>query len=408
VAFVTGLGEVDNEVPTGAPTNLSATGALTIGGTVGAGQTLTIVVNGREHTYTTVAEDTIATIQEHLIAIVSDNDPEVTAAIGSQDSLQIVLRARQPGLQGTNISFNGFVSEGATLTLSTEFTNFVPRNVVLGGTPRAGDTVTISLQETNFGYTIQPGESLEAVITGLAELVSSDPNVLATPDPGRSRLLLEHKNPNDPPAIAIALSVSEGSPFSIDFEQPYLQPGVANATNPVQATIGRALPLVPGDVLVRGTPQPGQTVTITLAETVYSYTTVNGDTLQDIANRLAELVNNDPNVAAIANATEVSVQLALRDPNSDAKITFTTSTSSGATLILVPRSVQTSGSTASIVSFSGLVPGTVGLYQVNFTVPPDAESNPAAELVLHQNLIVFGSVTETDIFSNPATFPIVK
>jgi hypothetical protein len=48
----------------------------------------------------------------------------------------------------------------------------------------------------------------------------------------------------------------------------------------------------------------------------------------------------------------------------------------------------------------------VGLYQVNFGVPSDAKPNPAAQLTFHQNLIVFGSVTETDIFSNPVTFPV--
>jgi len=224
----------------------------------------------------------------------------------------------------------------------------------------------------------------------------------------RSRILLEHRNPDDPLSIAITLSVSEGSSLSIEFEQPFLRAGVANARNPVQATIGRGLPLVPGDVLVRGTPQGGQTVTITLAETVYSYTTESGDTLQTIVSRLAERINADPNVAATANLTDVSVELNLRDPNSEAKITFNTALSSGATLILLPRSNQTSGSTATIVNSAGLVQGTVGIYQVSFDVPSNAETNPAAELILHQNQIVFGSVTETNVFSNAATFPIVK
>ncbi len=408
VALVTGLGKVDNAVESGAPANFGASGAVTIGGTTGAGQTLTIRVNGRDYSYTTAAEDTLGAIQDRLIEIINANDPEVSAVIGAEDALQIILRARQLGEQGTNISFNAFVSEGATLTLSTEFTNFVPRNVVLGGTPRPGDIVTITLAGTHFAYTVQSGDTLDSVLNGLAELMAGDPNVLATADPGRSRILMEHRNPNSDLVIAITLAVSEESPLAIEFEPPFLKPGVANATNPVQATIGRALPLVPGDVLVRGTPQPGQTVTITLLETVYSYTTVEGDTLQTIASRLAEQINLDPNVTALANLTDVSVELELRVPTSEAKITFTASVSADATLILLPRSTQTSGSSATIVSFAGLVPGTVGLYQVKFTVPSDAESNPAAELILHQNLIVFGSVTETNIFSNPATFPIVK
>ena len=406
VAYVTGLGGVDAPIASGAASNVGAQGALTIGGTTGAGQTLTIRVNGRDHSYTTVAEDTIGVIQDKLVAIVNDNDPEVTAVVGGVDDFQITLRARVLGPEGENISYDSFVSEGATLSLTTDFTNFVPRNVVLEGTPVPGQTVTISLQETEVTYTIREGDTLDSVINQLAVLVSDDPNVVATADPGRSRLILELRNPDAGLPIEIALSVSENSSLTMDFETPYLQRGVANATNPVQATIGRALPVVPGDILVRGTPEAGQTVTITLSETVYSYTTVEGDTLQTIVSRLAEAINTDPNVSAVADSTDVSVRLALRDPNSEAKITFTGSLSAGSTLILVPRSNLTSGSTATIVSFAGLVQGTVGLYQVNFAVPTNAEPNPAAELFLFQNLIVFGSVTETDIFSNVATFPI--
>jgi len=405
-AFVTGLGAVDAPIASGAPSNVGAQGALTIGGTTGAGQTLTIRVNGRDHSYTTVEGDSLADIQNHLVDIVNENDPEVTAVVGGEDNFQITLRAREPGPQGTNISYNSFVSEGATLTLATDFTSFVPRNVVIGGAPVPGETVTISLQQTNFPYTVREGDTLDSVITGLTERMANDPNVVATADPGRSRVILEHRNPENPLPIAIALSASGDSSLTIDLETPFLQPGVAKATNTVQATIGRALPVVPGDVLVRGTPEAGQIVTITLAETVYSYTTVAGDTLQTITSRLAEAIDRDPNVAAVADSTDVSVRLTLRNPDSDAEITFNAELSPGTTLILVPRSNVTSGSTATIVSFAGLVEGTVGLYQVNFAVPSDAEPNPAAELFLFQNLIVFGSVTETDIFSNVATFPI--
>jgi uncharacterized protein (TIGR03437 family) len=277
---------------------------------------------------------------------------------------------------------------------------------VLDGTPAPGETVAISLQDTNFEHTVQPGDTVASILDELAFLMSNDPNVLATADPSRSRLILEHRNPDNPLPIEIALSAPDDSSLTIAFEVPYLLPGVANATNPVQANIGRALPVVPGEVLVRGTPQAGQTVTITLSETVYSYTTVAGDTLQTIVSRLAEQINSDPNVTALANLTDIGIQLALRDANSEAKITFNSSLSPGATLILVPRSNLTSGSTATLVSFAGLVQGTVGLYQVNFAVPADAAPNPSAELYLYQNLIVFGSVTETDIFSNVATFPI--
>ena len=407
VAFVTGLGKVDQPVENGVPAAFAATGSVTVGGTVGADQTLTIRINSRDHSYTTVAGDTLETIGQRLVEIINANDPEVSASLGTEEAFQVVLRARTLGEQGTNISFNAFASEGATLTVNTGFDNFVPRNIVIGGTPRPGQTLTVSLQDTNISYTVEPGDTLRTIVTNLADQISGDPNVVATADPGRSRILLALRNPDQGLAIPIRLSVSEESTLTLDFEAPFLARGVATATNSVSATIGRALSLVPGSVFIRGTPQAGQTVTITMQEqTNYSYTVVDGDTLQTIVTRLAELVNSDANVSAAVNLTDLSVDLQLRTANPDAEITFSTLLSSLTTLIVLTRSTQTSGSQATLVSFAGLVPGSVGLYQVNFAVPSDAKPNPAAQLTFHQNLIVFGSVTETDIFSNPVTFPI--
>jgi uncharacterized protein (TIGR03437 family) len=407
IAYVTGLGTVDNPVASGAASDFAASGRVTIGGTVGAGQTITIRINGRDHTYTTVDGDTLDTILQHVAEVVTENDPEVSATVGSGDDISVVLRARSFGEQGTNIVFNAFLSEGATLTVSTGLDNFVPRNIVIGGTPAPGQTLTVSLQGTNISYTIEPGDTLETILTNFADRISGDPNVVATADPGKSRILLAFRNPDAGLTIAISLSVSEDSTLTLDFEEPHFTPGVSNATNTVSATIGRSLPLVPGSVFIRGTPQTGQTVTITLQEqTNFTYTVAEGDTLQTIVTRLAELVNSDPNVLAVANLTDLSVDLQLRTANSDAEITFSTSLSSLTTLIVLTRSNLTSGSQAAIVSFAGLVPGSVGLYQVNFGVPSDAKPNPAAQLTFHQNLIVFGSVTETDIFSNPVTFPV--
>jgi hypothetical protein len=70
--------------------------------------------------------------------------------------------------------------------------------------------------------------------------------------------------------------------------------------------------------------------------------------------------------------------------------------------------LETTDSVAVGVNFAGPVKGTVGLYQVNFTVPSDAPDNPATKLAFFQNLIIFGSVTQFDIFSNQVTFAVKK
>ena len=53
----------------------------------------------------------------------------------------------------------------------------------------------------------------------------------------------------------------------------------------------------------------------------------------------------------------------------------------------------TIGSQAAAVSFSGLAPGFVGLYQVNVAVPADAPSGDAIPLVLTINGVQSNTVT---------------
>ncbi|OFV97820.1 MAG: hypothetical protein A3H28_10815 [Acidobacteria bacterium RIFCSPLOWO2_02_FULL_61_28] len=301
IAYATGLGTVDHPVTNGVPIEFAASGSVTVGGTIGAGQTLTILINEREHSYTTAATDTLDSIATSLAEIISANDPEVSATANTTD-FQVKLSARVQGDQGTGISYNAFVSEGATLTLDTGLGNTVPRNVVIGGTPEPGQTVTITLADVaSSSYTMQPGDTLETIVNNLAELVNGDPNVTAIADPANSRILLQLRDPGQTSPITISLSVSEGATLTIGFEPPHLAPGSAKATNTVTANVG---------------------------------------------------------------------------------------------------------ATNAAVSFAGLVRGTVGLYQVDFSVPSDAKPDPAAILTLYQNLIVFGSVTGTNIFSNPVTFPI--
>ena len=167
--------------------------------------------------------------------------------------------------------------------------------------------------------------------------------------------------------------------------------------------------MVPGTILFAGTVEPGQTITVALADVPYSYTTVEGDTLQTVVTRVAETISGDPNVAATANTANSIVSLTLKDPAFTTKIGFSATVSpADAQLFALSASSETLDSTAVGVNFAGPVKGTVGLYQVNFTVPTDAPDNPVSKLTISQNLIVFGSVTQFDIFSNRVTFPVKK
>ena len=505
-AFVTGLGSVDHPTVSGEAAQFGAMGGVQIGGSAGAGQTVTITVNNHSYSYTTVSGDALDTVAAKLAELIVRSDPNVSASVDPVD-LQVSLRARVFGDEGSSITYSASTPEGATLTAAVSNSTLVPGSIALQGTPVPGQTVTVLLNETLISYTAVPGDTAETVVMELAERINGDPNMSATADPANGIIHLELRDPsldqtitytaivdsverlaafvegtttvpgtvriagtatagqtvnvtlagtlytyttvpgdtaetviqelasliNDDPNVSATLDNSDPDnpklslqlrnpdsgltiPFAVSvFAVPsfrvttayeHLAPGVANVTNTVSAAIGKAIPLVPGDIFFGGTAAPGQTVTISLLETPYSYTTTDGDTLQTVVSRLADLINGDPNVTATADLTNLTVRLQLRNTGQDQRITFSSSLSPGATLLVLTQSSQSTDATSVPVTFAGLVKGSVGLYQVNFTLPDTIQPNPSETLTLSQNLVVLGSATSVDIFSNSVEFPI--
>jgi uncharacterized protein (TIGR03437 family) len=373
-------------------------GSVQIGGTPGPGQVITVFLSSAGRSYTTVAGDTLETIVTRLAAEIN-NDPNVTATADlANRSIQLALRSPELRIPFSAIVrlADGFgVSAGGGL---------VPTSVTLRGTPKAGETVRVSLSTTIYSYTVVAGDTRATITTKLAQLLNADANVSATADVANSAIALELETADA--TIFVSAIVSPVASLAAIPAFRHLAPGVANANNDVSAVLGEALPLVPGQILFAGTADPGQTITVSLLETPYSYTTVAGDTLATVLTNLANLISADPNVTATADTTNSAITLQLRTPSQDATITFSVSFSSGATLGALTQSAEQSEALGTSVSFAGLVKGTVGLYQVNFVVPESAPTRPDTKLTLKQNLIIFGSVSNFDIFSNTVVFPV--
>lgn len=503
--YATGLGTVDHPVLTGTAAQFGASGSVSIGGIVGAGEAATITVNGMEHTYTAVEGDTLSDVVAKLADLINENDPNVTATVDTID-LKINLRARVFGDEGANLTYGASVPLGSSLTASVEAQNMVPGSVTIGGTSGVDQTVTITLSGTVFSYTTAEGDTLETIVTALTESISRDPNVFATADLSALTINLHLRNPDEELNIPYTAFVASATPLTVNtgtaiqvpgtitiggavepdnivnvilanttvftyttvsgdtletvvsklaelinndpnvsatanlanltvdlqFRNPddslnilfqafatgpgeititaftprdHLAPGVANVNNTVSITLGDDTGTVPGGVVIGGTPGPGQTVTVTLSGTVYSYTTVEGDTLETIVTRLAERINADPNVSATADATNRRIVLAAKN-DAGATVSFTAFVSEGATLTALLQSQSITSGTSALVAFAGLVKGMVGLYQVTFLVPESLEANPRTKLTLTQNLIIFGSVSQFNIISNTAVFPV--
>ncbi|MGI8961582.1 MAG: hypothetical protein ACR2IV_17830 [Bryobacteraceae bacterium] len=91
---------------------------VSIDGTVNAGDTATISINGRKYNYTVKAGDLLGTIRDGLIAAINSKpDPQVSAFRGGAFT-RVVLVAHQAGQAGTGIPISGAVSSGAKLTVT--------------------------------------------------------------------------------------------------------------------------------------------------------------------------------------------------------------------------------------------------------------------------------------------------
>ena len=116
--------------------------------TVNAGGTVTITVNGRPYSYTTVASDTLESVRDRLIETINsgDGDPEVFATAGRE----------------------GFFSARADITFT--------------GEPVTGDIVAITINGREYSYEAQEDDTLAVIRNILVNRINAgrgDPDVTA-------------------------------------------------------------------------------------------------------------------------------------------------------------------------------------------------------------------------------------
>ena len=93
-----------------------ASAVVSVDGTITAGNTATVAIEGRPYTYTVVATDTLNTVQAALVAMINA-DPQVTATASSAFT-RIIIQARVPGPAGNGITVGTTTSSGSTVILT--------------------------------------------------------------------------------------------------------------------------------------------------------------------------------------------------------------------------------------------------------------------------------------------------
>ena len=179
------------------------TAVVSIDGTITAKDTATITVAGKNYTYTVQSGDTLNSVVNGLVTLISgDANSPVTAAAGGAFS-RVVMVAKQPGAAGTGISVTGSTSASATVTV-TPYTSGTCCDVI------PNSAITVSNPAV-------PGELIQMDATGLG--------LVQAPD---------------------------GTPLSPGGGQRYNGPQVNSAVNSVSATMNNVTAQVISAALVPG------------------------------------------------------------------------------------------------------------------------------------------------------------
>jgi uncharacterized protein (TIGR03437 family) len=389
-------------------------------------------------------------------------------------------------------------------------------SIVFSGTPVAGATVTVGIgtydnsgnpaNPVNYTYTVQQNDTLAQVVNGVAGSINGsnngagDPNLYASPNTAASTVVLVAQvsgNTSTAISTTATLSANSGMNTAVNAVGPadnaisvtaWIRQVRKDSTVIASASVG--IPITPENpgvftqygtdprpgiavhaytnatavVSVDGTVTAGNTGTITIGSNSYTYTVLSTDTLGSIRDAFVSQINANPKEIVTAAASGVFTRIIIQAKAKGSAgngIAISTTTSSGATLILTAlqaatccantggASVTTSnpaiagetivvyatgmgainplvaqlgvqtgvpyggplanapvssvsslvgGKTANVL-FSGMVPGTVGLYEIYLQLNSSLPTDPLTKGTIAQDIYV------SNVFTIPVKAP---
>ncbi len=325
---------------------------------VPAGAPVEVSINDRKYHYDSVDGDTTDSIRDNLVSLINAGagDPDVTATAG---------RA-------------GFLSARA--------------QVKLEGTPKEGDVATVTINGRNYSYTVKKGDNLTTVANRLIGAINAgagDADVTAqlSTDVGVTAINLQARSiGTDGNSIALSVGTSSGSGVTISTDAKNGTLAGGRTPSVIQLSARRAGRQ--GDDIRYGAFIPdGNTVTATAqtgnlccgndffapitpenpavpGETIVVFGTGLGRTTPDFGQNGLETGRKTP-------------------PDDLFKVP----------LIADDFVSSLAGGRTATVDFVGLMPGQVGVYQVNLILNPDMPDNPMTPLTIAQGLFVSNVVT---------------
>ena len=304
---------------------------IKIGGTVTAGNTLTITVNDsslsggqKAITYIVATGDTLAKIATSLAAaITADTSLQAVGVNASANGSILSVKSASPNITTYSSSTSGGATE--TIALGTP-ANFV-ENAVIGGTKTTGNTLTITVMDpalaggqTAVTYTVVAADTIATIATGLKNAINANTS-LSTLGVTAS-------------VVGANLTIKSASSNATT----YSQNTNTGATETISLSINQNGPQT---IAIGGVKTTSDIITVTVYDAALSgglkavtYTVASGDSLSTIATGLAAAITADTSLQGIGVSATASGTIISLVSNSLNATTLRESTSSGATEIM--------------------------------------------------------------------------
>jgi hypothetical protein len=218
--------------------------------------------------------------------------------------------------------------------------------VSVDGTAKAGDVATVIIEDREYSYTVQEGDTLETIRDALIELINQDPKVFAFKAGQWTRIRLRARIPGpEGNGIVYSAKASEGAQVIMTPTTPALC-----CANVEGALVTPDNPALPG-------------------ETIYVYATGLG------------IIKPDEARAALETGARY------KGPEINEPLDFVSSLAGGKT---------------ANVLLAAMVPGQVGIYRVDLELNSDLPTNPFTQVTIAQDVYVSNIVTIPVVNPNPS------
>ena len=289
-----------------------AIGTLAIGGTITAGDIITVTINGTNYAYTVVASDSLASIVQKITDLVNGKnggtpDPNVIATANT-GFFQVIFTARTPGPSGDNITYSATVAGPNSTAVPTETANVVGANlnggasaaqvapgtlITITGT-NLTDSQPVSGTPDSHGYYPSSLGGVEVYFDGIkAPLLYVSPTQINTQIPFEvqdsngvsSFVRTVHNDGTVTSTTSISVPIVPENPgiFAETGTDP--RPGIVYHTS----SYAIALVSVDGSILAN------DVASVVIEDRAYGYTVQATDSLATIRDGLIALINANPN-----------------------------------------------------------------------------------------------------------------